>query len=91
MQPINFAKLHKELPASELFHKRSVSNNYMKAIVSFPSHVKPFSLENIESLIKFKLQTQNTSCCSPVPAELEGKVGTVGRNHNSRIVRSKLQ
>ena len=78
MQPINFAKLHTELPAGELmFLQRSVSNNCVKAIVSFPSHVEPFSLENIESLIKFKLQTED---CSPVPAELEGKVGVVCGN-----------
>ena len=76
MQAINFARLHTELTASKLMSssKKSDLNNCMKLVVSFPSHVGHFSLENIESLIKFKLHTKNSDRCSLVPAELRGKV-----------------
>ncbi|CAB4027711.1 Hypothetical predicted protein, partial [Paramuricea clavata] len=74
MQPVNLTRLHKELTASRLMStKRSYSNNCMKLIVSFPSRVEHFSLGNSESLIKFKLRTENTDHCLPIPAELRGK------------------
>jgi hypothetical protein len=73
MQPVNFARLHTELKTGKLMS----CNNYIKYIASFPSYVGRFSLENIESLIKFKLRTETTGRCSPVPPELRKKVGSV--------------
>ena len=76
MQPINLRRLYTELDSSQLNSSGSSDcNDCMKLLVSFANHVEHFSLTRVESLIKFKLRSQNVAHCRPVPAELQKKVG----------------
>lgn len=78
MQPINFSRLRKELAASKLVpRKKAASKNYMKLVVSFPSLVGQFSSADRDSLIKFKLRTENAQDCHSIPADIRGKVGAI--------------